>query len=213
MSQGQPAPLRVQALVALRLLEVIRDSDLPGEVLEEEDPTRTMPRRFGLSDVVGRQIRTYKEDVRKHIRLSDEEIQGLFRFVIRRPDGNEIFERAGSLLIAPNRQHYLSRMLSQRIRIGLARRFVKRRLRRLFGRHIVGFRGRGFVLEGRALVFTEDEPVGGACHLISGFYRQVIEQVVGVRASVVHTKCQSRADSICRWELEILGPPKVGSES
>ena len=110
--------------MALRLLEVIRDSDLPGEVLEEEDPTRTMPRRFGLSDVVERQIRTYKEDVRKHIRLSEEEIQGLFRFVIRRPDGNEIFEQAGSLLIAPNRQHYLSRMLSQRIRIGLARRFA-----------------------------------------------------------------------------------------
>ena len=31
--------------------------DLPPEVLEEEDTTRTIPRRFGLSDVVERQIR------------------------------------------------------------------------------------------------------------------------------------------------------------
>ena len=91
LSEGQPGPRQVQALVALKLLEVIRDNDLPGEVLEEEDTSRTMPRRFGLSDVVERQIRTYKEDVRKHIRLSDEEIEGLFRFVIRRPDGNDIF--------------------------------------------------------------------------------------------------------------------------
>jgi len=208
VSQGQSDTRQVQALVALRLLEVIRESDLPGEVLEAEDPTQTMPRRFGLSDVVERQIRSYKADVTKHIRLRDEEIQGLFRFVIRRPDGNEIFEQAGSLLAASSGRHYLSRMFSQRIRIGLARRSARRRLRSLFGRNIVGFGREGSVLEGRALVFAEGEPVGGACHLVSGLCRQVIKQVAGVKASVIHTKCQSRADPICRWEFDIPGSNK-----
>ena len=206
LSEGQPGAREVQALVALKLLEVIRDNDLPGEVLEEEDTSRTMPRRFGLSDVVERQIRTYKEDVRKHILLSDEEIEGLFRFVIRRPDGNDVFDQAGSLLAGSGGQPYLSRILSRRMRIALARRSVRRRLRSLFGRDIVGFGREGFVLEGRALVFTDGEPVGGACYLISGVCRQVIERVVGVKASVIHTKCQSRGDPICRWELDVLGP-------
>ena len=50
---------RVKAIVGLRLLEVVRDRDLPTELLEEEDPARTIPRRLGLSDVVDRQIRAY----------------------------------------------------------------------------------------------------------------------------------------------------------
>ena len=76
----------------------MKDMDLPVELLEDEDPTQTIPRRFGLSDVVGRQIRSYKDDVRKRVRLNDEEIRGLFRFVIRRPDGPEVFHQVGRLL-------------------------------------------------------------------------------------------------------------------
>ena len=60
----------------------MKDMDLPVELLQDEDPTQTIPRRFGLSDVVGRQIRSYKDDVRKRIWLSDQEIQGLFRFLV-----------------------------------------------------------------------------------------------------------------------------------
>src|SRR3990172_5430231 len=39
---------RVRPVVALRLLEVMRDQDVPPEGLEEEDPTVTLPRRLGL---------------------------------------------------------------------------------------------------------------------------------------------------------------------
>ena len=34
---------RVKAIVALRLLEVVRYRDLPAELLEQEDPARTIP--------------------------------------------------------------------------------------------------------------------------------------------------------------------------
>ena len=81
--------------MALRLLEVLRDLDHPGEILEDENPSVTMPRRLGLSDVVDRQIRTYREDVKQRVRLTDGEIRDLFRLVTRRPDAKEVFLRAG----------------------------------------------------------------------------------------------------------------------
>ena len=57
---GASGRQRVSALVALTFLEVIRASDQPFEVFEEEDTSITMPRRLGLSDVVERRIRTYQ---------------------------------------------------------------------------------------------------------------------------------------------------------
>jgi hypothetical protein len=196
-------PRRVQALVALRLLEVIRDRDHPRELLEDEDPSRTMPRRFGLSDVVERQIRTYKQDVRKGGRLTDEEVRGLFRFVIRRPDGEEIFHQVGRLLATGERQRRWGRMLPRRLRFALARARTRRRLSRVFGRPIGGF-GRGpYVIEGRSLFFIESDPGGDACHLLSGFGQEIVEQTLGAAARVTHTHCQARGDALCRWEAEV----------
>ena len=198
-------PRRVQAVVALRLLEVMRDVDLPLEILEDEDPTRTMPRRLGLSDVVERQIRTYKDDARRRVRLTDDEIRGLFRLVLRRPDGEEVFQKAGRLLANGGRGAW-RRLLPRRARFALARMRTSRRLRKLFGRAIGGF-GRGaFVIEGRALFFIECDPGGDACHLLSGFCQQTLEQTLGGAATVTHTLCQSRGDSLCRWEAEVAEP-------
>ena len=190
--------------MALRLLEVMRDRDLPGELLEDEDPSRTIPRRFGLSDVVERQIRTHKADVRKRVRLTDTEVSDLFRFVIRRPDGDQVFEQVGRLLAASDRRRRWARMLPRRAQFALARSAARRRLKKLFGRTIGGF-GRGpFVIEGRALFFIQSDPGGDACHLLSGFCREVIEQTLGGTVRVPHTLCQSRGDALCRWEAELV---------
>ncbi len=196
----------MKAVVALRLLEVMRDLDLPLEILEDEDPTRTMPRRLGLSDVVERQIRTYRDDVRRRVRLADDEVRGLFRLVIRRPDGDQVFHRAGRLLASGGRGSGWRRVLPRSARFALARAQTGRSLRRLFGRPIGGF-GRGpFVIEGRALFFIDCDPGGDACHLLSGFCQEALEQAVGSAAKVQHTLCQSRGDSVCRWEAEVAAP-------
>jgi hypothetical protein len=193
----------VQALVALRLLEVIRDRDLPRELLEDEDPSRTMPRRFGLSDVVERQIRTYRDDARRGGRLTDDEVRQLFRFVIRRPDSEEVFHQAGRLLANADRPRRLSRMAPRRIGFALARARARRRLRKVFGRAIGGF-GRGpFAIEGRALFFIESDPGGDACHLLSGFCQEIVEQGLGAATRVTHTHCQALGDALCRWEAEV----------
>ena len=208
--QAPDGPRRVQAVVALRLLEVIRDRDLPRELLEDEDPARTMPRRFGLSDVVERQIRSYREVARKGGRLTDEEVRGLFRFVIRRPDGEEIFHQLGRLLATGDRSR-LGRLLPRRVALALARSRTKRRLGKVFGRAVGGF-GRGpFVVEGRSLFFIESDPGGDACHLVSGFCQEIVEQTLGASARITHTHCQANGDALCRWEAEVAEAYKTVS--
>jgi len=198
-------------MVALRLLEVLRDQDLPGEILEDEDPTQTMPRRFGLSDVVERQIRTYRGDVKKGVRLTDGEVRDLFRFVIRRPDGEVVFRQVGRLLAAASRPKRWTRVLPLGARFAVARVRTKRTLRRLFGRQMGGF-GRGqFSIEGRSLFFVESDPGGDACHVVSGFCQEMLEHTVGGKANVTHTLCQARGDPLCRWEAT-LEPTVMGPE-
>ena len=186
--------------MGLRLLEVIREQDLPGEILEEEDPTQTMPRRLGLSGVVDRQIRTFKGDVRKRVRHSDGEVSDLFRLVVRRPDGEQVFFEAGRLLAAPSRPGRWSRIVPRRMQYALSRGRVKRRLKKLFGRRVGGF-GRGsFTIEGRSLLFFQSDPAGGACSFLSGFCQEIMEKTGGRAADVRHTLCQGRGDEQCRWE-------------
>ena len=137
------------------------------------------PRRLGLSDVVDRQIRTYRGDVKKGVRLADAEVLDLFRLVIRRPDGEEVFYGAGRLLAARERPSRWTRVVPQRVQYAVARGRVERRLKRLFGRRVGGF-GRGpFSVEGRALVFIESDPGGEACHFLSGFCQEILEQTGG----------------------------------
>lgn len=198
-------------MVALRLLEVMRDMDLPLEVLEEEDPTQTMPRRFGLSDVVERQIRTFKDDVRRRVRLTDAETQGLFRFVIRRPDSASVFHRVGRLLAEGQGSSRWVRALPRRLQCAVARSRTRRLLKRRFGRQVGGFGRAPFTIEGRALLFIESDPGGDACHLVSGFAQEILEQTLGGSALVEHTLCQSRGDDLCRWEGRPVEPPATMS--
>ncbi len=191
---------RVQAVVALRLLEVMRDRDLPQEFLEEEDPTRTIPRRFGLSDVVERQIRQLRDDVKRRVLLTDQDVQALFRFVLRRPDGPEVFHRVGRLLADADRPSAWVRVLPRGLRYRLARSRTRRRLRQLFGRPVGGLVRPPFCIEGRSLLFIEADPGGDVCHLLSGLAEGVLEHVLGGVAEVRHTRCQSRGDDVCRWE-------------
>lgn len=203
---------RVRAVVALRLLEVIRDQDHPGEVMESEDPTVTMPRRLGLSDVVERQIRTYRSDVKRGVRLTDAEVRDLFRLVIRRPDSDEVFLKVGRLLAGRDGSGGWRRIVPRGVAYAMARSRARRGLKRLFGRRIGGF-GRGpFSVEGRSLIFIDADPGGDACQFLSGYCASVLEQSAGRPARVVHTMCQSRGDDVCRWEGTIAEPGEPTTE-
>lgn len=200
-----PSRRRIAALVGLRLLEVIRAQDLPSEILQDEDPSVTMPRRLGLSDVVERQIQAYRESVRRRQRMTDGELNDLVRLVVRRPDAQEVFYQAGRSLVGDGADPAagLVRLFPDGVGFLMARRRTRSRLRRLFGRHVGSFTPGPFCLEGRSLIFWQADPGGDACAFMTGFCQGVLDGVVSDRRTVVHNRCQARGDETCRWSVTV----------
>jgi len=195
------SPPRISALVALTLLEAIRDQDAPTEVLESEDLSHTMPRRLGLSDVIDRQIRRYCEEAHSGGRISDDEFRGLVRLVIRRPDSEDVFYHAGSILAEDDCPPGWRGGLPRSWGFSLARRRARKRLVRLFGRRVGGFASGPFTLEARTHLFVDGDPGGDACHFLTGFCQVVLQRYRGRCATVVHSLCESRQDAFCRWTV------------
>ena len=204
MTQAAPtaegkASRRISAWVALTLLEVIRQQDIPSEVLESENPSHTMPRRLGLSDVIDMQIRRYREEARRRQRITDDEFRDLVRLVIRRPDSEEVFFQAGSILAGDDRPPGWRKGLPRSLGYSLARRRARRLLTKLFGRRVGGFAAGPFTLEGRSHLLIEGDPGGDACQFLTGFCQTVLQRYCGRRTRVVHSLCEAHKDSICRW--------------
>lgn len=191
---------RVSALVALAFLEVIQASDRPFEVFEEENTSITMPRRLGLSNVVERRIRNYREEAKKGHKISDEEFVDLVRLVVRRPDARAVFLECGTRLAGkPPRR---AGLVPSRLGLALARRRVSKRLKTLFGRRVGGFADGAFVLEGRSLLFIQSDPGGDACSLVSGLCSAMLSGSLKDPPTVVHIACEARGDAYCRWGIQ-----------
>ena len=205
------SPPRISAVVALTLLDVIRSQDAPTEVLESEDPAHTMPRRLGLSGVIDRQIRQYREEAHSGGRISDDEFRDLVRLVIRRPDSEDVFYHAGSILAANDSPPGWRDRLPHSWGFSLARRRAHRRLVKLFGRRVGGFAAGPFTLEARTHLFVAGDPGGDACHFLTGFCQAMLKRYRGRSARVVHTLCESRQDALCRWT--ILAEERVSNET
>ena len=201
---------RVTARFGLVLLEVIRLMDHPGELLEDENVAETMPRRLGLSDVVERQIHFYRGEVRRRGRMTDEQVRDLIRLVIRRPDAEEVFWKAGRQMAGEDDggPSSIGRIMPRTVQQALARRRVRRGLHAIFGRRIGGFAPGPFALEGRSLPFIQADPGGAACHFVSGFCQTAIERTLGPGFQIVHSQCEARKDPLCRWT--ITGDARVG---
>jgi len=195
---------RVKAIVGLRLLEVVRDRDLPTELLEEEDPARTIPRRLGLSDVVDRQIRTYGDDVQKGVHLMDQGITDLFTLVNRRSDSDEVFFNTGRELVEVHFPFRWGRVFPESIQYMFARTYLSWHLKHLFGRHILTFAEGPLNVEVQGLFFEGGDPEGSTCYLISGICQRILEQIGHRSAEVGHTLCQARGDDRCRWDGSII---------
>ncbi len=194
------------ARLALTLLEVLKSQDAPTEVLEDENPSHTMPRRLGLSGVVERQIQLYRDEARRGGRITDAQLFDLVRLVVRRPDSEEVFREAGRRMaggsdIGAAGPRFWTRLLPAPAVHALLRRRVRRGLKKVFGRRLGGFAPGPFALEGRGLLFIRHDPGGDACHFVTGYCQAVLEQALGGETRIVHGQCEGRQDTICRWTL------------
>lgn len=203
-SADSPGARRISSTVALRVFEVIRRLDQPTEVLEDENPSLTMPRRLGLSEVVERQIDRYAAAVRRGQKLSDAELFELVQLVIRRPDATKVFFHAGSSLVAGQRSlvQFGARVLPESAEFFFARRRVQRGLRKLFGRRVGGFSAGPFALEGRSLLFYQADPQGHACAFVTGYAQGVFDGITSHGRRVIHSQCEARGDDRCRWTVQ-----------
>ncbi len=201
-SNGDARP-RVSAMVALTLLEVIQANDRPFEVFEEENTSVTIPRRFGLSDVVERRIRDYQVETKRGRKISDQEFGDLIRLVIKRPDARAILMECGVRLAGKFSRN--PNWTPRRLSVAIARRRVRRRLQALFGRRVGGFADGPFTLEGRSLLFMQSDPGGAACALVSGMCSATLKHVMPDAPSIDHTTCEARGDALCRWSTREEG--------
>ena len=188
--------------MTLALLEAIRSTDRPQEFLQDEDVYRTMPRKFGLSAVVDRQIDLYRSRVRKKVRLTGEEFAEFMMLVIKRPDSAEIFRAMGASLAdkeIPRKMWWLPRIL----RLWRTKKRIERSLRRLFGRRVGGFASGTFIFEASASPFVQVDGSGEACEVITGFCQHALKKGVDPKMITAKRSCETSGDRVCRWVAEV----------
>jgi predicted hydrocarbon binding protein len=190
----------------LALLESVRASDRPGEVLEDEDLTVSLPRRLGLTGVVDAQIRRY-EAARQWTRsVPHSELISLYRLVLRRPDAGRIMFEAGRSFAGmryertPAAAAGALRVLPRVAILGTVRRVTRRLLRSIGADRRVEVRKPLVVRLNHPDVANLDE-FGTACRMYTGLFEELTERYTGADATVEHTACMARGDATCEWTL------------
>lgn len=218
VASDQPVPM-VVPLLPLAILEALRAQDRPEEILQDEDPTTSMPRRFGLTDVVTIQIERYREAVRKGRPVPADDVGDLFRLVLRRPDAREILHAAGRRAA----QHFFDRrpglatsmlgVLPRSAAAAAARRGTKKLLRRL---HFPGTVEIIPVPWGARLfepLTAGLDTTGTPCTFYSAAIEESFFLYTRERPQVSHSNCATFGNDYCEWVLAELDPDTPSSSS
>ena len=208
-SMGSTRKGAITPLLPLILFETMRDMDRPEEVLEGEDLSISLPRRFGLNDVVHTQIHRFREEVRRKRLQGEAEIENLIRLVIRRPDADEIFEEAGRRIarLAWEERSNTFRSLVRRLPTSLALHSARRASLRVFrqiagnGRLQASRRQVGIRISGS--LTARADPGGAACALYAGVLSELMERYTGRGYRPEHPACEARGAEMCEWTAAV----------
>jgi predicted hydrocarbon binding protein len=208
----EPAVARgsITPVLPLLLLETMRDMDRPAEVLEDEDLSASLPRRFGLSDVVLVQIKRFQTEVRQKRLQRTSDIEDLVRLVVRRPDASEIFFEAGRRMA----QHAWSkrsaiarqtiRLLPGPLSMLSAHRALRRLFRRLAGDSVVQLVRWPPELRISDPLTVNADRSGAACALYTGVFEETLRLYSGRAYRAHHTACATYGESgDCEWQVRI----------
>lgn len=181
--------------------------DRPEEVLEGEDVSLSMPRRFGLNDVVYAQIGRFREAVRRKRPQSTAEVENLIRLVIRRPDAEEIFEEAGRRIARTaweDRSGTFRRVvphLPQPLALRSARRATQRLFRQLVGDGRLTVTLHPLTVRLADSLSAAADPGGAACALYAGVFAELVQRYTGRPCRPEHPRCEARGASPCEWTV------------
>jgi hypothetical protein len=199
----------VLAALPLALLQSTRAHDRPGEVLEDEDLSISLPRRLGLSGVIESQIQRYETAARGGKRVPGEEFNNLLKLVLRRPDAETILRETGARVAqrqfegVPAWRLGLLRILPRAATLRALRKASERLLRNISGASDVQVSGKPL----RAQIFRPQiaflDPPGVACSLFASAFEELASLYVGKKANVAHTRCATNGGDYCEWQLEV----------
>jgi predicted hydrocarbon binding protein len=197
---------KVNPAIALALLDALRASDTPSEVIEDESFRFSLPRRLGLNEVVDTQMRRYAQIRDRRGTISPDEYSSLLGLIDRRPDDTAVFAAAGRRL----GESWFSQPRSMdRVRLRVTPSGVRRR------KLIRAMREAARALEPAAAIVSIQEPEligievrdppladtsgGSGCALLTGVLEVCAERrgMEGVR--ILHPRCVARGDDHCRW--------------
>ncbi len=200
----------VSPVFPLLLLRTMRDRDRPEEVLEDEDITLSLPRRFGLSEVVRVQIHRFEGEARHKRPQLPSQVEDLVKLVIKRPDAEEIFAEAGrrvARVFWEDRSTGARRMIHlmpRALALFAAQRAGKRMFRELTGRARFKIGRRPLTLRIEHPLTVRADPSGTACAFYSGAFGELIGLYTKRSYVVLHGDCQARtSDPTCIWLAEV----------
>jgi predicted hydrocarbon binding protein len=198
---------QVSAAFPLALLESVRSHDRPGEILEDEDLSISLPRRLGLTGVIETQIFRYEaaQKAGRSVRL--DEVMGLIRLVMRRPDAEPILREAGQRMArwyfrsTPEMWVKVLHRAPNRLGLPNARRASLRALRGLQAGDTMNA-AKPYTITVHNATTARLEENGTACILLTGLIEEQLLLATNKPRRVRHTCCSARGDSHCEWSLD-----------
>ena len=197
----------VSALLPLSLLEAIRAHDRPGEILEDEDLTVSLPRRLGLTGVVETQMKRYEAARKSGRGVPVEEFLSLVRLVLKRPDATPILADTGRRMADAHAQRIaggwvkLLRALPGGFLAGAYRRSAKRLLHQMAGNASVTIHGRPPIVQISENPIAGLEPVGTVCAMYTAALEALGETYAGTSVHALHARCVGTRAPACEWKV------------
>ncbi|HEX2722952.1 MAG TPA: hypothetical protein VHM24_08540 [Gemmatimonadaceae bacterium] len=200
-------PPTVNARIPLSLLEAIRLLDTPDDQVDTEYVPELRNKRLGLSDTVYTQIRRYNEAMKRDQPVPFAEAEGLGTLIARRPDADQLFEKAGYILA---HEVYSSVSPTRRATIRFLPRFLGRpmalaQLQVAVQKYFAGTLERtGSFLSLRipASATVNGSTKSSGCAFYESALREMLNVFVDGGGKVDHPSCAQRGDAECEWRAE-----------
>jgi hypothetical protein len=197
----------VLAALPLALLQSTRAHDRPGEVLEDEDLSVSLPRRLGLSGVIETQIQRYETAAKSGKRVTSEEFNNLLKLVLRRPDAETILRQTGARVaqrqfetISPTWLRML-RILPRAAMMAAIRRATKKLLRNMSGAEEILVSGNPVQARMKKPEIAFLDPPGLGCALYASAFEEIASLYLARKANVAHSRCATHDGGYCEWQL------------
>lgn len=194
------------AYLPLSLLLAVRAHDRPGEILEDEDLTASLPRRLGLSGVIEREIQNYERAAKRGRSVDAGDVVNLVRLVLRRPDAEAILRDTGERVAreyvrrVPRPWLRLARALPARASLALGRRAATRLLRRMVGQGTVDGNARPARIRVTSDLVRSDS-TATTCVLYAAAAQEVVRAYAGDRPRLEQQRCASQGAPFCEWTI------------